>query len=175
MKTDRFVYIAAFVLRCSGSATLGYVLAQWVGLPYPLWTSISAVVVSQERLAETKSAVLHRILGTTLGVCSAIILHGLSGPLGLDMAVQIALSVALCACFACGHPSFRAAMFTCPIVLLTALPAQPMFMVGFYRGSEVILGGLIANALHIVAERILALLNHPEQRHVERRVSLHGE
>jgi hypothetical protein len=36
----------AFILRCSGAATVGYELASWLGLHETLWASMSAVIVS---------------------------------------------------------------------------------------------------------------------------------
>ncbi len=172
MTIKKFLYVSAFVLRCAGSATLGYVLAQRIGLPFPLWTAISAVVVSQERLAETKKSVIQRTVGTALGVCIAIVVNAVAMRLGIGMTAQMAVSVGVCAAFACGHPMLRAAMFTCPIVLLTALPSEPMFMVGFYRGSEVIIGGLLANAMHIAAEKLFVLMGYNEERQKERRCAL---
>jgi hypothetical protein len=40
----------AFILRCSGAATVGYELASSLGLHEALWAAMSAVIVSQEHL-----------------------------------------------------------------------------------------------------------------------------
>lgn len=70
--------------------------------------------------------------------------------------VEIAVGVAACALVAHSYPSLRVAMWTCPIVLLTAEPGQAIAVVGLYRGSEVILGALIGGACHWAAEAALA-------------------
>ena len=49
------------------------------------------------------------------------------------------LAVAICALIVRGLPKLRVAMWTCPIILLTAQPSAPMTLVALHRGSEVIL------------------------------------
>ena len=34
----------AFVTRCSGAATLSFILAQAVGLPHPVWAAMTGVI-----------------------------------------------------------------------------------------------------------------------------------
>jgi len=43
----------AFILRCSGTATIGYELASSLELHEALWAAMSAVIVSQEHLHES--------------------------------------------------------------------------------------------------------------------------
>jgi hypothetical protein len=46
----------AFVVRCSGAATLAYLAATLVSLPHPVWATMSALVVSQEKLHDTQGS-----------------------------------------------------------------------------------------------------------------------
>jgi hypothetical protein len=55
-------------------------------------------------------------------------------------------------------------MWTCAIVLLTAKPPDSMFMTGIYRGSEVILGGLIGSTLHLATDKLLGFLDRIETK-----------
>lgn len=153
---DRIVRTIAFVLRCAGAATLAYALARQVGLPHPVWAAMSALIVLQERLDATRASLVWRILGTLIGVGAAILVQLGASRLGLGLVAQIAVGVAACALVAHSYPSLRVAMWTCPIVLLTAEPGQAIAMVGLYRGSEVILGALTGGACHWAAEAALA-------------------
>ncbi|WP_107341360.1 FUSC family protein [Agrobacterium pusense] len=62
----------AFVLRCSAAATLSYALASSCGLVHPVWASISGIIVSQDTLDQTKSAVLWRFVGTLVRIVVAV-------------------------------------------------------------------------------------------------------
>ena len=69
---NHIIRAVAFVARCSSAATFAYLLVIWVGLPNSLWAAISALVVSQEQLSETRSSLAARILGTLIGICVAV-------------------------------------------------------------------------------------------------------
>ncbi len=58
----------AFVLRCSGAATVAYELASSLGLHKALWAAMSALIVSQEQLHQTRSSLGGFISGTLLGI-----------------------------------------------------------------------------------------------------------
>lgn len=77
----------------------------------------------------------------------------------LGLAAQTAISVAICAVFAWGRPAIQLCLWTPPIVLMTAGPSNSIVDVGFYRGCEVILGGLIGGLLLVGAEKLGALEN----------------
>jgi hypothetical protein len=47
------IWAIAFILRCSGAATVGYELASALGLHEALCDAMSAVIVSEEDLHET--------------------------------------------------------------------------------------------------------------------------
>lgn len=143
---------AAFVARCSGSATSAYLAASLVGLPHPVWATMSALVVSQEKLDETEASFKGRIFGTLIGIGAGVAASALAAYLPIDMAGQIALSVGLCAVVARRNPAMRVCMWTGPIVLLTAEPSVPIATVALYRGSEVMLGAFVGAAFHWAAE-----------------------
>lgn len=148
----------AFVLRCAGAAALAYHLAADLGLGYPAWASISALIVSQERLTETKSAMIGRFAGTLTGIAIAILVGSALERARMDISVQMAAAVGLCAALARRFPVLRAAMWTAPIVFLSG---TPLVDAGLWRGVEVILGGLVGAALHLAAEALLLPLIRP--------------
>ena len=147
-----------FSVRCSAAATISYFLAALVGLSFPVWASMSALIVSQERLQETRRSLIGRILGTVLGVIVALAVNFISSVVtGFGMAAEMAISVAICAAIAHEYPSMRVSMWTTPIVLLTATPEVSIFATGFYRGCEVILGSLVGGLCHTLAAKLIGM------------------
>lgn len=142
----------AFVLRCSGAATLSFLLAGAVALPHPVWAAMSGIIISQEKLGDTRQATIVRFLGTLLGVAIAVAVGTLSGWIGANTAAEIAISVALAAVATRRYPALKVCMWTCPIVFLTVTPGTPLWEAGLFRGAEVLLGGLVGAALHFLAE-----------------------
>lgn len=156
MTTEEWARHIAFVLRCSGAATLSYLLANAVGLPHPVWAAMSGVIVGQEKLDETRSATIGRVFGTVVGVAVAVVVGSLLEPLRADVAVQMAMAVAVAAIVARRYPMLRVCMWTCPIVFLSTDAATPMTVVGIQRGAEVLLGGVIGALLHALSEMLIS-------------------
>jgi uncharacterized membrane protein YccC len=53
----------AFAVRCAASGSLGYLLACGVGLLYPVWGSMSSLIVSQESFGTTHRSIVGRLIG----------------------------------------------------------------------------------------------------------------
>lgn len=159
MEFGRSIPLILFALRCTAAATLGYLIAQRIGLPYPLWTAISALVVSQEQYAETHTSVVRRVVGTLAGLLIVIAVNAVLASQDATIATQMAVAIAISASLSYGRPSFRASLFTCPIVLMTAEPHEPMYVVAFYRGCEVILGGLLGGGFHYLSDGALVFIS----------------
>ncbi len=152
-----------FVLRCTASAMTAYLLAVALRLEYPIWALVSAIVVAQEVLAETWTIVFRRIWGTALGVVVAVTLHSLVHPMGMSLAMEAGLCIALCTGISYGRPALRASMWTGAIVLLTADPREPLYLTGISRGAEVIMGGLIGGLFHFIVEKGITLVKKEAQ------------
>ena len=73
MTRDEFYRHVAFILRCSSAAALAFLLAGAVGLPHPVWATMSGIIVSQEKLNDTNRVTLWWLTGTVVGVISAVI------------------------------------------------------------------------------------------------------
>jgi uncharacterized membrane protein YccC len=159
----------AFVVRCSGAATAAYELASGLGLAQATWAAMSALIVSQERLHETRTFLTGRILGTVAGAAVTIAVSEITSRAAASIAVQLTLSVAICALLVREFPNLRVAMWTCPIILLPAQAATPIMLAAISRGGEVILGALVGFGFHLVAEQLVntiigARLRHPARR-----------
>jgi len=167
----------AFVLRCSGAATVGYELASALGLHEALWATMSAVIVSQEHLHETRSSLLGRIFGTLLGIGVTVGVSEVASRLAASITLQMVVSVGICALMVREFPTLRVAMWTCPIILLTAQPSAPIVLVALRRGSEVLLGAMAGWVFHWGAEvvvdalenRVLNLRQHHASQHMHGR------
>jgi hypothetical protein len=150
---ERLLRAVAFVARCSGAATFAYFVADRIGLPHPLWTTISALMVPQEKLADTNDSFRGYTFGTLVGIGAGGMASVAASRFAIDMAGQIALSVGLCAILARAWPSMRVCMWTGPIVLLTAEAALPVAHAALYRGFEALLGAFVGAAFHWGAEK----------------------
>ena len=152
MKSVRTI---AFVIRCSSAATAAFGLATAAGLHQAVWAAMSALIVSQERLLETRSALTGRILGTLLGAGVTVMVNEITSRAGLPVAVQMAVAIAISALIAREHPRYRVAMWTCALLLLTAQPPAPIELVALRRATEVILGAIVGWIFHFAAEAIV--------------------
>lgn len=162
MTTEKIKRLATFVLRCTAAATLAYLLARAVGLPHPLWACIFALIASQGQSATTWTTIGGRVVGTIFGVIVAIAVGTVMN--GAALVVQTAVAVAICAVFAWERPAVQLCLWTPPIILMTMNPAESVVSVGFFRGCEVILGGLVGGLLLFGTER-LGTWTHRVQPH----------
>ena len=149
---ENVIRTIVFIGRCAGAATLAYELASLLGLPDSLWATMVALIVSQERLDQTQSSLTGYILGTLFGIAVTVATSAAASFVAVPMALQIAVSVAVSAVVARAFPKLRVAMWTCPIILLTAQHSEPIPIVALHRGSEVILGAMVGWAFHWAAE-----------------------
>jgi len=154
------VKIVHFSDGSSGAATCAYFVADRIGLPHPLWATISALMVPQEKLADTNNSLWGYILGTLVGIGGGGMASVAASLFAIDVAGQIALSVGLCTILARAWPSTRVCMWTGPIVLLTAEPALPVTHAALYRGSEALLSAFVGAALHWAAEMVVLPIVH---------------
>ena len=141
----------AFAVRCAFTAAAAPLLAQALGLPHPVWASMSGLIVSQESLEATRSSIAGRVAGTILGAAIAVLVGIAGRHQGLALEAQIASAVAICARLVKGRPTLRVCLWTCPVVLLTGAPEPSIAHVGVMRASEVILGALLGGIVHRVS------------------------
>jgi uncharacterized membrane protein YccC len=149
---------ARFMLRCSTAASLAYGLATLVGLQHSVWVPISALIVSQESVGATRDSIRGYSVGTLIGVAVALSVDFLGRMIGLPLALQISISVAVCSVAALGRPTIRVCLWTCPLILVTASSLGTPGFVGLIRASEVVLGAIVGGVTHLLDERIGTLV-----------------
>lgn len=150
---------ALFVIRCAGAAAIAFEMATALGLAEASWAAVSAIIVSQDQLHDTRSTLVGRILGTMLGIAVTLAVHVAIGGDTTSLVLEMGISVAICALVARRIQMLRVAMWTCPILLLPSEAAVPMATLAVHRGGEVILGALVGWAVHGATEWSLRLCN----------------
>lgn len=155
MALETIADLAAFIVRCLAAALLAYLLAGAVGLPHPLWACIFALITSQDSLsAPLAKTVGGRVIGTIIGAIVAVAVGLVADRFGLAMVLQLAMAVPICALFAWRRPSIQLCLWTAPIVLMSAEPAQSIITVGFDRGCEVLVGVLVGGLVHFASRKL---------------------
>ncbi len=143
------------VLRFPLAAVLAFLIASQLGLGYPSWAAVSAIIVLQEDLNGTRTAVHWRVLGTMTGVAVALLCGTVVTPLAAQPVLQIGISVAVCAVIARAKPALRVAMWTVPIVFMSRAADVTLVEAGLSRGSEVVIGCVIATVVQWLVEAAL--------------------
>jgi uncharacterized membrane protein YccC len=144
------------------AALLSLAAAQLLHVPLPLWTVLTAVILTQMSVGRSMKATIDYLLGTVggaiyTGAVSVLIPHNDE----IALLGVLALAVGPLALLAAIRPSFSVAPFTAVLVLLapTIIHVTPIAS-AFYRVAEVTLGaiiGLIVSLLVLPASaRVLA-------------------
>ncbi len=150
---EETVRTIAFVARCTGAAVLALSIADRLYLDHPVWASVSALVVSQDRLGDTHRSLTWRIVATLIGVAVALLV-ALTMPAAGAVAM-LAVAVGVTAAIARIRTELRVCMWTSVIVLLTVPPGGTILTAALARAQEVMLGVAIGALLHWGFERLL--------------------
>lgn len=154
--SEKTLRAALYIFRCTGAATGALALGAALGMEHPVWSAMSALIVSQEQLDATKASVFSRILGTVIGIGTACLVNFLIARFGASLYVQVAVAVLVCALLVHRFPQLRVSLWTCTLILASSA-ATDVSTVGLYRGEEVILGTLIGGLFHAASEAMLRL------------------
>ncbi len=125
----------------TGLATvLAYLAAEWLGLSYPYWAPITAVIVMQMSVADSIHMGLYRLTGTAVGavIAAAAILVFPDTP-ALNM-LALFLAVAFCAYMTRYDARSRMAAITASIVFLASLGQEHRLLFGMERVLEIAVG-----------------------------------
>jgi uncharacterized membrane protein YccC len=149
---------AVFALRCVAACLGAYAVALACGLAQPLWAAMSATMsatmVSQPKLAQTRSTFLGRVAATAVGALVSLAAGTLGARFGAPVAAQMGFAVALTALIAHVFPAMRPAIWTCPLVLLSGEASQALAEIALRRSVEVSLGALIGWLVHLGADKL---------------------
>jgi uncharacterized membrane protein YccC len=156
-KRQSILYGVAFATRCSAGAIISYLLASSIALQHPVWAAMSSLIVVKDDERATQHAALVRVLGTCAGIAISVLVASLPVPASMPIAVDIGVSVALCAALTHRYPSMRVAMWTAPLVYLSQAPGTDLWHSGLWRGLEVLLGAAIGAGLQWASTRAIKI------------------
>jgi uncharacterized membrane protein YccC len=139
-------------IRATVAAVLSLLLSKLLHLPLPLWTVLTAIILTQVSFGRSLKATLDYLAGTVAGAVyagavAALVPHAneiaLTGVLIIVVA-PLALAGAI-------NPSFSVSTFTGVLVILVpAITHVSPIESAFYRVVEVAMGGVIALAVSLV-------------------------
>src|SRR5262249_15606588 len=139
-------------LRVTGAALLGFALSHLLHLPLPLWTVLTAVILTQASFGRSLKATVDYLMGTLggavyAGAVAALLPHASE----VALAGALAIAVAPLALLGAIKPSFSAGPFTGVLVLLVpGITHVGPIGSAFYRVVEVAVGGGSALAVSLL-------------------------
>lgn len=160
---QHWIRLSGFVARCAASAAIACWLSDTLGLSHTVWAAMSALIVSQEKLDATKRHIIGRIAGTCIGALVALGVHLAGSAIHPSVITEVAVAVGICAVIACGRPTLRVCLWTCPLVLLTNSNQESPEMTALSRTIEVFLGALVGGIMHQAEVFILRGLGLPNE------------
>jgi uncharacterized membrane protein YccC len=141
-----------FSLRVTIAAAVGFAVSLVLRVPLPLWTVLTAVILTQVNFGRSLKATVDYLAGTLGGaVYSGAVAALVPHPNEVALAGVLALAVAPLALLGAIKPSFSAATFTGVLVLLVpGIAHVGPIESAFYRVIEVAVGGVTALAVSLV-------------------------
>jgi uncharacterized membrane protein YccC len=141
-----------FSVRVTTAAVVSFGLSLLLHVPLPLWTVLTAVILTQVNFGRSLKATVDYLAGTLggavyVGAIAVLVPH----PNEIALAAVLALAVAPLALLGAIKPSFSAATFTGVLVLLVpGIAHVGPIESAVYRVIEVAVGGLAALAVSLV-------------------------
>ena len=138
--------------RAAAGALISVLLAQWLGLEFPLYAMIAAVIVTDLSPVRTRQLALPRLAGTVLGACvGALAVRWLgTGALAIALGVLIAMFVAQASGWA---EAAKLAGYVCGLVVLEH-SAEP-WTYALYRFIETVIGIAVAVGISLVPKLVV--------------------
>ncbi len=139
-------------LRVTIAAVLSFALSHLLDVPLPLWTVLTAVILTQVSFGRSVKATIDYLVGTLSGaVYAAAVAVLVPHPNDIALAGVLAIAVAPLALLAAINPSFSAATFTGVLVLLVpGVTHVGPIESALYRVIEVAVGGFTAVAVSLL-------------------------
>jgi uncharacterized membrane protein YccC len=139
-------------LRVTIAAVASYLIAQLLHVPLPLWTVLTAVILTQVSFGKSVKATFDYLVGT---LCGAIYAGAIAALLPHEsqfaLVVVLAIAVAPLALIGAINPTFSAATFTGVLVLLIpGITHVGPIESALYRVVEVAIGGITALAISLL-------------------------
>jgi uncharacterized membrane protein YccC len=139
-------------LRVTVAAVLGLTLSLLLHVPLPLWTVLTAVILTQVTFGRSVKATIDYVIGTLCGaIYGGAIATLIPHTNEFALIAVLALTVAPLALLGAINPSFSAATFTgVLVVLVPSIAHVGPIQSALYRMIEVTVGGVTAVAVSLL-------------------------
>src|SRR3954465_14421679 len=144
-KTARAVRIVQLPLRAGLAAALSQATAVFLGLPYPPFAMVAAILVTDLAPEQSRQLGLRRIGGTLIGVALGAVLSAILEPHPWSIALSIVGAMSVSNLLG-AQEGARLAGFTSALVLLSPGGGDP-WNFAFHRFLETVLGIVVAWAV----------------------------
>jgi uncharacterized membrane protein YgaE (UPF0421/DUF939 family) len=118
MITPRLITGTQLSIRAAAGASVSLALASWLGLPYPLYAFVAAVIVTDLSPAQTRKLAWRRLVATLVGASSGALLSQLFTPDPLAIGLGVLLAMLLCVLVRMEEAA-RVGGYICGIVMLS--------------------------------------------------------
>jgi uncharacterized membrane protein YgaE (UPF0421/DUF939 family) len=116
--SPRLITGAQLSIRAAVGASVSLALASWLGLPYPLYAFVAAVIVTDLSPAQTRKLSWRRLVATLVGASSGALLSQLFTPDPLSIGLGVLLTMLLCVLVRMEEAA-RVGGYICGIVMLS--------------------------------------------------------
>jgi uncharacterized membrane protein YccC len=142
----------ALSLRVTVAAVLGLTLSLLLNVPLPLWTVLTAVILTQVTFGRSVKATIDYVIGTLCGaIYGGAIATLIPHTNEFALIAVLAITVAPLALLGAINPSFTAATFTgVLVVLVPSIAHVGPIQSALYRMIEVTVGGVTAVAVSLL-------------------------
>jgi uncharacterized membrane protein YccC len=139
-------------LRVTVAAVLGLTLSLFLNVPLPLWTVLTAVILTQVTFGRSVKATIDYVIGTLCGaIYGGAIATLIPHTNEFALIAVLAITVAPLALLGAINPSFTAATFTgVLVVLVPSIAHVGPIQSALYRMIEVTVGGVTAVAVSLL-------------------------
>jgi uncharacterized membrane protein YgaE (UPF0421/DUF939 family) len=154
-------HLAAIQLavRASVAAGVAVLLAQWLGLPYPIYALIAAIIVMDRDPKTTRGLALRRLAGTFIGAVLGALASSWLEIRPIAIAASVLVAMLLCHALKLDGAA-RLSGYTSAIVLL-GFSADP-WRYALARFVETVLGIAVALAVSLVPKLVTVEAKAPD-------------
>jgi len=153
METPTIIASLQLAVRAASSAVLAVALAQLLGLPYPIYALVAAVIAIDLSPVRTRELALQRIIGTVLGAAVGV---AFSVSVGTNpWTIGTGIFAAMCLCYPLRlHGAEKLTGYVCGIVMLDHAGAPLLY--ASHRLLETLLGVGVAILVSFVPKLLRA-------------------
>lgn len=131
-------------LKTGCAAVLAYALTTLLNLDFGYWAVITTVIVMQVYVADSIEMCLYRFSGTILGALLGVLVLLAVPRNHIVICIALFITIGFCSFLTRYKARYRMAAITVVIVVMTGMNTENVFLFGFSRVLEILIGVLCA-------------------------------